>query len=195
MLVFYSIGFPLLVAIILWRIKNKLSDPSVLQYFILLYQGVRHERYYWELVNMFRKFVLLSLHVFIPDERKILKSLFGSVILFITSVMQARLKPFKINAVSQLEHKEMLSSILTLYGGIIFVQDTERLQALSIIIFILIIIINLRFWIMWIFCALSVYRRFHYIDLTVIWLKKVIWIRINEVEYPIPVKRLKKILS
>lgn len=150
-MVFYAIGFPVVVLIILFKIKNKLSDPRVLSYFILLYQGLRHERFYWELVNTFRKFLLLSLHVFIPDSNKILKSMFGSFVLFFTSVLQGRLKPFKIKVVSELEHKEMVASILTLYGGILFVQDTDHIHVLSIVVFILIAILNAQFWVKWIF--------------------------------------------
>jgi len=151
MLVIYAIGYPVTVFIILFIIRNKLNQPKVLSYFILLYQGLRQERYYWELVNTFRKFLLLSLHVFIPDTDKVLKSMFGSFILFSTSLLQGRLKPFKIEAVSDLEHKEMIASILTLYGGIVFVQDSDGLQVLSLIIFIMISILNIRFWVMWIF--------------------------------------------
>jgi len=85
------------------------------------------------------------------DERKIFKALFGSVILFVTSIIQARRRPFKIGTISDLENREMMSSILTLYGGLVFVQEDGGLQALHIIIFILIVIMNTRFWILWIF--------------------------------------------
>ena len=151
MLIIYALGFPFAIFIILYRNRNNLNDPKVLSYFLLLYQGLRHERYYWELVNTFRKFALLSIQVFVTDEFKVIKSLLGSLILFLASVIQARQKPFKITAVSDLEHREMISSILTLYGGIIFVQEPNDLQFLSIVIFVMVVITNLRFWIMWIF--------------------------------------------
>lgn len=154
MLIVYAIGFPVIIFIILYRIRNKLNDPKVISHFLLLYQGLRHERYYWELVNTFRKFALLSLHVLVPNDLKILKSLLGSIVLFLASVVQGRLKPFKIGAVSDLEHREMISSILTLYGGIIFVQELSKLQFLSVVIFLMVVILNLRFWVMWIFCSL-----------------------------------------
>ena len=107
---------------------------------------------------MFRKILLLSIHVFISDEQKILKALFGSVILFVTWMFQARKKPYKIGIITELESREMMSSILTLYGGLVFVQEDEKLQALHIIIFILVVIMNLRFLILWVFWIMCVWK-------------------------------------
>lgn len=169
MLIIYVAGFPILVFVILFTNRNHLNDPQVLRYFLLLYQGVKHDRYYWELVNTFRKFILLFLHVFIVDEFKVIKAMCGAFILFVCSIMQARLKPYKINVISDLgkiynfdyfliivhlEHREMLSSMLTLYGGLIFVQEDDSLQFLHIFIFILVVAANIRFWVLWIFCVL-----------------------------------------
>ena len=181
MLIIYAIGFPVAIFIILYANRSRLNDPKVLSYFILLYQGLRSERYYWELVNTFRKFVLLSLQVFIPNNFKVVKSLIGSIVLFLSSVIQARFKPFKIGAVSELEHREMISSILTLYGGIIFVQEPNELQFLSIIIFVLVVIMNLRFWSLWIFWTLCVYRKHKIIEKFLQWAKKSFCIKIAEV--------------
>ena len=102
MLVIYVIGAPLLAFGILFRKRNKLSDPQVLMYILLLYQGVKHHRYYWELINTVRKTILLTLHVFITDQLKILKALFGSFVLFLCSILQGRLRPFKIGVVTNL---------------------------------------------------------------------------------------------
>lgn len=183
MLLIYAIGFPLVIFIILFRNRKKLNDKKVISYFLLLYQGLKHERYYWELVNTFRKFSLLLIHVLLSDDSKVIKSLLGSVILFLASVVQGRLKPFKIGAVSDLEHREMISSILTLYGGLIFVQESNELQFLSVVIFVMVVVLNMRFWSMWIFCVLCVYRKYKYIEMTIEWVKKALCIRIGEVRF------------
>lgn len=110
MLVFYVIGFPVVHFTALFVNRNRLNDPKVIKYLLLLYQGVRHDRYYWELVNTLRKFLLLVLHIFIHDEYKVLKALFGALILFITSLIQARLKPFKIGAITEVGKLSPLST-------------------------------------------------------------------------------------
>jgi hypothetical protein len=135
MLIIYVAGFPISIIVILFKYKNKLADPKVLTYFLLLYQGLKHERFYWEIVNTFRKTSLLTMHVFITDDFKIIKALLGSFVLFTCSIIQIRLKPYKIDVVTVLEHREMISSILTLYGGLIFVQEDQSLQFLHVVIF------------------------------------------------------------
>ena len=102
MIIFYVIGCPTVAFIILYKNRSRLDDPKVLRYIILLYQGLRHEVYYWELVNTLRKCFLLSLHVFIPDEFKIMKALVGVFIMFMIALLQARIRPFKISVVSRL---------------------------------------------------------------------------------------------
>jgi hypothetical protein len=135
MIILYVAGFPIVCFVILFKNRKKLAEPQVVKYFLLLYQGVKHERYYWEFVNTFRKTILLTLHVFITDDLKIMKALFGSFILFSCSILQIRLKPYKIGVITDLEHREMISSMFTLYGGLIFVQEEEHLQFLQIVIF------------------------------------------------------------
>jgi len=94
---------------------------------------------------------LLILHVFISDKLRIIKALMGSSILFITSIVQAREKPYKIKIITSLEHREMISSMLTLYGGLIFVQEDNELLFLHIVTFALIVALNARFLFLWLF--------------------------------------------
>ena len=116
MLVLYVIGFPVMHFTVLYINRNRLHDPVVIRYLLLLYQGVKHDRYYWELVNTTRKFLLLVLHIFISDDLKVLKALFGALILFISSLWQARLRPFKIGVVTD------LGKFIIAY----FLQNTEK---------------------------------------------------------------------
>ena len=149
MIVIYVIGFPVFAFTILFLNRNKLNKPEVLRYILLLYQGLKHETYYWEIVNTIRKSTLILLHVFITNDHKVMKALLGSFIMFTCSILQGRLRPYKIEVISDLEHREMISSILVLYGGLIFVQENSELEFLQIVIFIIIIIMNLRFWLLW----------------------------------------------
>lgn len=102
MLIVYVIGCPVVAFIILYKFRTKLNDPKVLMYIILLYQGLRHQVYYWEMINSLRKFALLCFHVFIPDKLRIMKAMCGVLILFIISMLQSRMKPYKIKLISSL---------------------------------------------------------------------------------------------
>ena len=191
MLVIYVIGIPALAFMILFVNRKNLSKNHVLRYFLLLYQGLKHDWYYWELCNTARKCILLSLHVLIPDDNKIIKGLLGVLTLFFFSTLQLRLQPFKIPVITQvgkfklhlfshLEGREMISSLLTLYGGIIFVQE-DQLMVLSIFFFTLIIIANAKFWILWIYCVATVYKRRRIAEFIATYIKKVFCLSVPEV--------------
>jgi hypothetical protein len=102
MIIIYVVGFPVVAFIILFKSRHHLKNATVVRYIILLYQGLKQEVYYWELVNTLRKVLLLSYHVFIPDTLRIMKALFGVVTMFIISLLQARIKPFKIDIITAL---------------------------------------------------------------------------------------------
>ena len=44
-----------------------------------------------------------------------------------------------------IEHREMVASLLTLYGGLIFVQKDSKLEGVAIFFFVIVIIFNIRF--------------------------------------------------
>ena len=67
-----------------------------------MYQGLKHENYYWELINTTRKLILLALNVFVPDSLNIVKALVGVFTLFIISLIQGRIRPFKIDVITNL---------------------------------------------------------------------------------------------
>ena len=190
MLIVYVIGAPLLAFIILFKNRKRLDKPEVIRYILLLYQGLRHEWYYWELVNTTRKVTLLSLEVFVSDQYEIMKALIGVLVLFICALLQARLNPFKIKLISRLgkiipdntiEHREMLASLLTLYGGLIFAQADSKLESLSIAFYVVIIFVNIRFIVLWIFCMLTVFKSRKYPGLLALYMKRVFWMSIDNV--------------
>ena len=119
-----------------------------------------------------------------------MKALFGVFVLFMVSLLQARLKPFKINIISTLgklnnlksiEHREMVSSLLTLYGGLIFAQEPKQLPGLSIAFFFLIICANIRFLVLWAFCASTVYKKYKFVATLGRWIKKAFCLRVPKV--------------
>lgn len=120
MLIIYVIGCPLAALTILFVNRNRLDKPEALRYILLLYQGLKHSCFYWELVNTARKCLLLGLHVFIPDSLRVMKALFGVLTLFILSLLQARLKPFKISVINTLGKLLMTNVYRTQRNGIQF---------------------------------------------------------------------------
>ena len=61
-LIVWVFGSPLIAFIILTKNRHKLDDWSVKKYFLIIYQGLKPEVYYWEFVNTFRKFAILAIN-------------------------------------------------------------------------------------------------------------------------------------
>jgi len=98
----YVIPVPALAFIFLYTYRHRLNDPEVAQYMMLLYQGVRTNRYYWELVNTARKVALLVIHIFISAEMKMYKALYGCFLLYIMTMVQQRMRPYKVDLVNRI---------------------------------------------------------------------------------------------
>ena len=64
-LVVWVFGLPLIAFIVLVRHRHNLEDWSVKKYYLLLYQGLKPNRFYWEFVNTIRKFIILISNVFL----------------------------------------------------------------------------------------------------------------------------------
>ena len=67
MLLFWVVGIPVLGFLVLYQNKHKLDNPAVLMRFRVLYQGLKHEVYYWEFVNVGRKTALIVINVFVSQ--------------------------------------------------------------------------------------------------------------------------------
>jgi hypothetical protein len=62
MLVFWGIAVPVVAFIVLFKSRHHLDEWAVQRYFLVIYQGLKPEVFYWEFVNITRKFMLLSLN-------------------------------------------------------------------------------------------------------------------------------------
>ena len=158
----FVIGFPILViwvifipifALILLTIYiKKDGDNKVKQYMLILYQGLKPDRYYWEFVNSLRKVLILmsfSLFVTFPIVYKIMIAI---IILFITFRIQLYLNPYKKKEYNSIEILALLAGTITISSGLIFSideQDQESFWNAMILMFV--IIFNIVFVLRWVY--------------------------------------------
>ena len=72
----------------------------------------------------------------------------------------------------------MIAGVVTLYGGLIFVQE-RTVDSISIIFFIMIMFWNVKFFILWTYAVLWVYRRNKYINTAANWYKKAFCLNVS----------------
>ena len=59
MILIWGIGIPVSALIIMVKLRKKLDSWDVQKYLLMLYQGLKLDRFYWELINTVRKCLLL----------------------------------------------------------------------------------------------------------------------------------------
>jgi len=154
----WSIGIPLTAFFILYTNRHDLNSPKVKRYYLMIYQGFKNDRYFWELVNTIRKVSILAINVFLSRERLAYRIIFLTLLLFLFYRLQIRMEPYKNLINNQLERIEIIAGTFTLYGGIVFVQDQTHVNFIEIIVFILIMGINIYFVLFWIYCMLNTFK-------------------------------------
>ena len=110
-LIFWVIGLPLFA---LWLMYRSFKDIDIenrtRRYFLILYQGLKEDKFYWEFVNSLRK-VLILLAFLLPDDYKIM---FSSLVLLITWRVQHNLQPYKLDENNRLEILGVIAGVITL---------------------------------------------------------------------------------
>ena len=59
MILVWGIGIPVSALITMVKLRKKLDSWDVQKYLLMLYQGLKLDRFYWELINTVRKCLLL----------------------------------------------------------------------------------------------------------------------------------------
>ena len=148
-LVFWVILMPVLALILLIRNFKKQGDNKVKQYFLVLYQGLKQQTYYWEFVNSFRKVSIMFILTVFTSFSVFYKILLILIILVITIRIQIRLKPYKDQQNDEIEVLAISVGCFTLFSAIIFSYDEYSLGWFDSILFISIVVLNITFTLKW----------------------------------------------
>jgi len=95
MIVVWVFGTPLVGLFMLFRRRHSLNTPGVKRYFIVMYQGLKEKKFYWEFVNILRKIILLFLNVFLSQYSHAIKGGVAVIVIIILYRIQIKIKPFE----------------------------------------------------------------------------------------------------
>ena len=153
--------------ILLARNIKKGENNKIKQYMLILYQGLKPDRYYWEFVNSLRKVLLLMSFSLLITYKPAYRIMVGVIILLLTFRVQVHLNPYKNNEYNNIEILALLSGSLTLLSGLIFTSDEEQNTILNVLTLISVIVFNAIFILKWIYllilCLSEQYKLFQYI--------------------------------
>ena len=156
----FAIGFPILViwvifipifALILLTIYIKKGDDNkIKQYMLILYQGLKPNRYYWEFVNSLRKVLILMSFTLFVTFSLAYRIMIAIIILLITFRIQINLNPYKNDDYNSIEILALLTGTVTIFSGLIFTMDDEDQESFwNAIIMMFVIVFNIVFVLRW----------------------------------------------
>ena len=119
---------------------------------LILYQGLKPDRYYWEFVNSLRKVLILMSFTLFVTFSITYKIMIATIILLITFRIQVFLNPYKNKEYNSIEILALLAGTITISSGLIFSideQDQESFWNAMILMFV--IIFNIVFVLRWVY--------------------------------------------
>lgn len=153
MLVVWVISMPILSLILLYKGKRQGENSKLRNYFLILYQGLKPNAIYWEYVNTMRKILILTSLLF----TKTTSILFSLVILMLSARIQVIVKPYKNKDHYRTEFLAMMAGAVTISTALIFIQRDNN-DVLDTVLFIIMILINLKFIFEWIHLMARAYQ-------------------------------------
>ena len=124
-LITWGIGIPAGVWILLNKEREGLDTIAVKEKFGFLYNGYKRGSFFWEIVIMYRKILMIAISVFMNRVGLIVQAL----VLLITMVAFLQLnnmrRPFASRTLNDIEDLSLITGIVTIYSGIFFIASKD----------------------------------------------------------------------
>ena len=158
-LIVWVIGTSCLTFIILYKYRHDLEE-NIKFYMLLLYQGYKPKVFYWEFVNTIRKVFVLCWSIFLSTEANIYRILLSILVLIIMLRIQIRLVPYKFKVNNFLKQGMIITGSITLFWGLIFINESSSVGLFSTFSFLVILISNIVLWLFYFLVSLNLKHRY-----------------------------------
>ncbi|CAI2373025.1 unnamed protein product [Moneuplotes crassus] len=149
-LIVWVVSLPVTALTFLFIYIKRQSDNKIKQYFLILYQGLKQDKFYWEFVNTARKIFILTLFPLSP-QMKMLVAISGLVTF---TRFQIRLQPYTDQENNKIEISAINAGILTIFSGLLYSQKSE-VNGVKLITMVLCVALNVNFMINWFYLLLK----------------------------------------
>ncbi|CAI2378749.1 unnamed protein product [Moneuplotes crassus] len=152
-IIVWVVSLPLTALVILFYNSKKQEDNRIKQYFLILYQGLKKDKFYWEFVNTARKILIL---VIFPLPT-LIKMMVAIMILTILARLQIKLQPYNDVENNKIEILATSAGIITIFSGLLYSQPDE-MKVLNTVALLFCICINTHFIINWMYLLVKLFR-------------------------------------
>ena len=117
------------------KFRKSLDKWEIQKYLLMLYQGLKIDRFYWKFINTARKVILLCLPTSMFTVSLNYKILSATTIMLIILRVQHDLEPYKDDTNNKLEFNEIITGAFAIYATLIF-QNEEKNRKIELMIFL-----------------------------------------------------------
>jgi hypothetical protein len=111
----YGIGIPAGVLYMMRRERDRLDILEVKEKFGFLFNGFKRRDYYWEIVIMYRKILMIFISVFLNRIGLIVQALVILIVLIVFIQVNNLRRPFADRALNEIENISLMTSTITIY--------------------------------------------------------------------------------
>ena len=157
LLLIWMVIYPGIFLYTMYKNKHQLDDDYILQITKYFQVGYRKERFYWEFVQMLRKFLIILLTTFLRNHHKAaIFVLIPFVSLFLA--IQIIMKPYTETRFNNLELISLNACFITYYCAVFYISG-ENTEAGKIFLLLIILASNISFIVFWLRQYVMVVRR------------------------------------
>jgi len=124
--VIYPLGILFLFTSLLARAFGNLNNPNTVDLLGFVIQNFRKKYYYFELVGLFRKSIILAIYATFSNatvSAAMKQGVFSMMVLIPTLLLQQRCMPYAYTWLNRLEASCLLTEILVLFTGLVTLSD------------------------------------------------------------------------
>ena len=156
-LAFWVIFLPLFALALLFKNIHRGENSKINTYFLILYQDLKKNCFYWEFVNSLRKVLILIIFAALTTFSPLYRIVLSVIVLTITARVQIYLDPYKNSKHSEIELLAIIAGTTTLFSGLIYTSSTT-VNLLNTLVLAWIFSFNIIFileWLLLLFVTLS----------------------------------------
>ncbi|KAJ6229009.1 g protein-coupled receptor-related [Anaeramoeba flamelloides] len=120
--VVYIIGIPVFIAWLIWYHSKKYDDDLFMQRLGLLCSRYNKQYFFWELIVMARKFLIVVFQIYMTDF-PLVQALISALVILIALLLQSECNPYNTKTRNSLEFCLLCITEFILLAGMIFVSD------------------------------------------------------------------------
>lgn len=167
----WGLGIPAGVLVLMFRDREKLDTLAVKEKFGFLYNGYKRSSFFWEIIIMYRKILMIAIAIFMNRIGIIVQALV--LLIFLVGFLQLNnmRRPFASRTLNDIEDLSLMTGIVTIYCGIFFITNKDSNSEAfnpavdfslpswgSMMIFLIILLANLIFVLTWGFKFIGIIR-------------------------------------